>query len=126
MYKEAIKGNYRFRSSIGNLEVNDLFRISLDQLNTIAKTISAKIKSAGTEENFISVVSTEDATLAVKLNIVKDVIADKLAEQAVSDAETANAPRIAELIRAKANLQGKATDKMSEKDIEKELAKLRA
>ena len=95
MFKTAVKQKLRFDSPKGKLTTEDLYDLPLLATNggvcldDIAKALSKKLKESS-EESFVLKKTTTNTTLELKLEIVKHVIADKLAEQ---EARTAAADR---------------------------------
>ena len=84
LFELAARESYRFKTTRGSANVEDLYQMPLTSqsgfcLNQVAKDISADIKAAE-EEDFVKVKTSSDTTLINKLNIVKHVIAYKLAE----------------------------------------------
>lgn len=80
LYKAAAQMALRFPSSKGPLTVEQLFTIPLSSkgdfsLDAVAKAVNADLKAAG-EESFVEVnTNPKREVLALKLEIVKDVIA---------------------------------------------------
>lgn len=96
IYKQAVKKKFRFTTSKGELTVEDLFKLPLNSdknpsLESVAQEIYKTLKSR-TEVSFTStaVNSAEYDELTVKLELVKDIIADRVAEaEAASNARKA-------------------------------------
>jgi len=65
----------------GQLTIEDLWSLSMDDLNTIAKKLNKDLKESS-EESFITVKSKEDAIVELKFEIVKYIIKVRLEEQA--------------------------------------------
>ena len=107
MYKEAAKMKLRFASNKGDLCVEDLFDLPL----TSARGVSldglarAAYKALGEfEVSFVQDVSLPKKIAALRLDILKDVITDKLAErEAAKSAALAKAKKekIMEIIAEK-------------------------
>ena len=76
LFKIATKKKYRFTYK-GQLSVEDLWDLSVDALDQIYKSLKAKQKGAS-EESLLSTVSKEDKVLSNKIEIVKNIVADKL------------------------------------------------
>jgi hypothetical protein len=84
LFELAARESYRFKTTRGVVTVEDLYQMPLTAqsgfcLNQVAKDINAEIKAAE-EEDFVKVRSSSDTTLTNQLNIVKHIIAHKLAE----------------------------------------------
>lgn len=104
----ASRDKYRFESNKGFLTVEDLWDLSLNALNTIAKTINKELK-ATEEEDFIPVKTKKSNTVtANRLEIVKFIIDYKAKQQekaAERAARQAQLERLQELAAAKADEQ---------------------
>jgi hypothetical protein len=121
MYKKALKLNLRFESPKGNLTIEDLWDLPLTStksasLNGVAQAISRQIK-ADDVENFVEVQSSTDAILNLKLDIVKDIISDKLDEREKAKNASANKAerdKIMSLIARKqeTELEGKSVEEL--------------
>lgn len=129
-YKYAAVNRVRFPSSRGELTAEQLFQLPLKSqsgfdLDTIAKTVNAQLKGM-TEESFVEDVSADPrkTALTVALEILKDVIATKQAENRAATEKvrkTAERKRLLDLVAVK------KTDeemKLSLSDLEKKLAEL--
>lgn len=103
IYKNALSRGLRFKAPMGSLSTEDLFNLSLEQLDEIAKAVNRKIKIQD-EESFIEKKTDKANDEILKLDILKDIIATKLAykERAEKAAITrAQNERIRELIAQK-------------------------
>ena len=78
IFKIAIKEKYRWLYK-GVISTEDLFDLSLEALDGIYKNLM-KQKRTESEESLLSV-SKEDKELNIKIEIVKTIVADKLAEK---------------------------------------------
>lgn len=84
LFEVAARESYRFKTTRGVVAVEDLYQMPLTAqsgfcLNQVAKDINTEIKAAE-EEDFVKVRTSSDTTLTNKLNIVKHIIAYKLAQ----------------------------------------------
>lgn len=130
IYKFAAQNNLRFPSKRGELTVEQLFQLPLKSqsgcdLDTIAKSINAQLKSA-TEESFVEDTSADPRkhALTVSLEIVKDVIATKQAENRANVARVTRAmdrKKILDAIAAKKDAQ---LTQASLEELEQKLAAL--
>ena len=78
LFKNATKKKYRFMFN-GSIGVEDLWDLSVENLDKVYKTLRRQQKSE-TEESLLTE-SKEDKVLAEKIEIVKQVVADKLEER---------------------------------------------
>ena len=83
MFEKASKLKLRF-SYKGLVSVEDLWDISLTELNIIAKGVNRELKEIAGEEDFISVPNSSSKardTLQLKLDILKHIIAVKMEQR---------------------------------------------
>ena len=123
LFAKASKAKFRFQTSKGNLSTEHLWDLSLESLDTIAKSINKEIK-ASEEESFIEEKSSKDTELSDRLEVVKYIIAYKIKQR------DANAKRI-ETLGRKAHLEAIIAEKQSEslrsksvEELQKELEAL--
>jgi len=83
MFEQASREKLRFNTQIGILTVEDLWGLTLVQLDTIAKSLNKKIKESE-EESFIKESSNADKTTKLQFEIVKHIIETKLTEQQIN------------------------------------------
>lgn len=107
IFELAARGALRFESTKGHVNTEDLFRLSLTDLDTVAKNINRKIKEFE-EESFVSAKSATLDLLNIKLDIVKFVIADRLKanqdRQAAAE-KAAQKQKVLEILERKQNSQ---------------------
>jgi hypothetical protein len=125
IYKIASTKRLRFASIKGQLAVEDLFSLPLTSANGvsldgIAKGINKFLKEAK-EESFVDAPSKENTLLQVRLDIVKDIISDKIAERELAKNIAANKVKKQKLLAALARKEDEGIDSMSEADILKQL-----
>lgn len=77
MYKEALQKKLRFKTNKGMITTEDLFDLSLQNLNTLAIMLDKKISEAP-KKSFIEELPAEENDDELRFNIVKDVINIKL------------------------------------------------
>lgn len=103
MYKEALQKKLRFKTNKGMITTEDLFDLSLQNLNTLAIMLDKKVSEAP-KKSFIEKLPAEENDDELRFSIVKDVINIKLKarkdniDKAQVDARN---KRIAELIAKK-------------------------
>ena len=103
MYKEALQKKLRFKTNKGMISTEDLFDLSLQNLNTLAIMLDKKISEAP-KKSFSEELPAEENDDELRFSIVKDVINIKLkARKDNIDKAQINArnKRIAELIAKK-------------------------
>lgn len=77
LFKVAVKKKYRFNFK-GIISVEDLWDLSVEDLDKIYKSLKSQQKNES-EESLLQKVSKEDKVLDNKIEIVKIIVADKLA-----------------------------------------------
>lgn len=77
MYKEALQKKLRFKTNKGMITTEDLFDLSLQNLNTLAIMLDKKISEAP-KKSFIEDLPAEENDDELRFSIVKDVINIKL------------------------------------------------
>ncbi len=128
LYKYAAQHQLRFASRSGNLTVEDLFDLPLtsergSSLDDTAKKINAELKSVSEESFVVTSSNPRKKMLEIALDIVKDVIATKLAE---NEAERLKAAKKDERRKILDALAAKKDQKLTEASIEELEAKLAA
>lgn len=115
LFEMATRKKFRFPFR-GMISIEDLWDLSVKNLDTVFKALNAEAKQAN-EESLLAVKSDEDTVLDAKIAIVKHIVNVKLADEA----EKKNAAikreqkrRIQELIANKQDeaLQGKTIEEL--------------
>lgn len=122
-FEKATRLRLRFETSRGNLNVEDLWKLPLAELDKLAISLNKQLKEAS-EESFIKAKSKNNVLLELRFDIVKHIIETLLSE----DEERKKAAdkkvkreQLLELIARKKNqeLEGKSVE-----ELEAELSKL--
>ncbi len=109
IFEEAVKQKLRFSTPKGNLSVEDLFDLPLSSstgktnLDDIARGLHLALKNE-TEVSFVEPRSRKASVLDLQFEVVKSVIASKMAENAAENLRRKNSEKrqkIMELIAAK-------------------------
>lgn len=131
-YKFAAQNMLRFPSTKGDLTVEQLFHLPLTSkgvanLDNVAKTIYNELKAFG-EVSFVEDTSANPRkeALTVALEIVKDVIATKQAENRAALAKSNRTAERKKILDAMAAKKDETLSKASMEDLEKQLAALDA
>lgn len=123
MFENALKNGFRYPSNKGLITTEDLFWLSLNDLNEIAKKINKLIKDSE-EESFIPGPNFNNNNDSKRLDIVKHIINLKINEQNAKMIEKSNAEkrqRIMELINKK---DEESLENMSKEELEKLLSNI--
>jgi predicted RecB family endonuclease len=78
IFEAAVRAKFRFPFR-GSISVEDLFDLSLTDLDSIFKVLNSQLKQP--EESLLNVRTKEDQELSTKIEIIKHIVAVKLAEQ---------------------------------------------
>jgi hypothetical protein len=130
IYKFTAQNALRFPSKRGELTAEQLFDLPLKSqagfdLDTVARAIHSQLKGVS-EESFVEDTSADPrkTSLAVALDVVKDVIATKQAENRAAQDKTRKATERKKILDAIASKKDQALTAASLDDLEKQLAAL--
>lgn len=115
MFEVALKNKFRFPFK-GMVNTEDLYDLSVRDLDTIFKTLNTEVKKVK-EESLLTTKSKEDTELETKIEIVKYIFTEKVKEQEERKLAKENADkkqRIMELINNKqeAELANRTIDEL--------------
>ena len=122
IFEVATRSKLRFPYR-GQQSVEDLWDLSVEDLDTIFKTLNAKVKQTK-EDSLLSVKSAESAILDTQIEIVKYIVTVKLREaekRAAEKALRAEKQKILEIINDK---KDEALKNMSVEELQAKLAAL--
>lgn len=116
MFEQAVRQKLRFKLSNGFVTTEDLWDLSLQSLDTLAKSLNKQVKESE-EESFIATKTKENKELELKFEIVKYIIKVKLQEAEDKKAKverSARKAKIKEILEEKENesLKGKTTEEL--------------
>lgn len=124
IFERAARAKLRFLTSKGNLSTEQLFDLSLTELDTVARSVNKAIKSEG-EESFIEENQSKTQVIdTLRLEILKSVIKSKQSAIAAAETRAANATRRRRLEEALANKEDASLLEMSADEIKAELEAL--
>lgn len=123
MYKKALRTKLRFSTSKGKLTTEDLFDLSLTDLNNLAIALDKKL-SETPRKSFISDIAPDTQEDELRFNIVKDVITLKLSERNAAQNAKAKAAEKAQLLEILHRKKNEALENLSVAEIEAKLASL--
>jgi hypothetical protein len=78
MFEFVLKNKVRFPYK-GLVSVEDLFDLSVRDLDSVFKTLNAQVKKSQ-EESLLATKTKEDETLAIQIEVVKHIVKTKLDE----------------------------------------------
>lgn len=119
--EKASRVKLRYSTNRGVLSVEDLWDLSLEQLDPIAINLNKRLKESQTE-SFIKTRTKDTTELELKFNIVKHIIDVKLQEQEdrlLESEKKAKRQKILDLMAKKqdAELEGKSLEELA-KELE--------
>lgn len=119
MFEIATRNKFRFPFK-GLISVEDLWELSVDNLDSIFKSLNSEMKRTK-EESLLSTKTREDEVLETKIEIVKYIVSVKLAEKEQRERAFLNKERnqkIMDIIAAKKDAE---LQNMSIEELEKML-----
>jgi hypothetical protein len=125
MFEQASRQKLRFSTTKGVLSTEDLWDLSLESLDALAKGVNKDVKEQS-EESFIKKASTVSKDLQFRLDILKHIIEVKLAEKDEAKVKADKRARLERLKEVAARKQETALEARDLADIEKEIAELEA
>lgn len=125
IFEKASKSKLRFATGRGQLATEDLWDLSLESLDTIAKAVNKQLK-AETEESFIGKKSKANETLELQLEILKHIISVKLQEKEIKAQRAERNAKLAQLRELAASKTNEALAGKSLEDINRMIAELEA
>ena len=124
LFELATRKKFRFPFK-GQISVEDLWDLSVQNLDNVFKALNAESKQAK-EESLLSVKSDEDAILDAKIEIVKYIVSTKQAEAAQRQQAAANREQIHKLQELIADKQDAALRDKSIEELQAMLSALNA
>lgn len=128
IFEQASRLKLRFETTKGLLSVEDLWQLSLQSLDTIAKAVNRKLKEVA-EESFIPApirTNSASAELQLKLDLLKHVITTLDAETKAKLARSKRQADLAQLRQLAAAKTNEALASQSLEDILKKISELEA
>ena len=122
MFEYATRNKVRF-SFKGLISVEDLWDLSLTNLDSIYKTLNRQVKQSE-EESLLNTKTTVDKELDVQIAIVKHIVAVKLAEQEAREKASAKKAQKQKIMAIIASKQDEALQNSSVEDLQKMLDEL--
>lgn len=114
------KARFPFKGMIG---VEDLWDLSLTNLDNIFKNLKSQERKAS-EESLLNVRSKEDQELTKKIEIIKYIVSVKLADMESARKAAENKEKKQKIMALMAKKDDEAMENMSKEELEKMLAEL--
>ena len=122
MFEYATRNKVRFPFK-GLISVEDLWDLTLTNLDSIYKTLNKQVKQSE-EESLLNTKTTVDKELDVQIAIVKHIVAVKLAEQEAREKASAKKTQKQKIMAIIASKQDEALQNSSVEDLQKMLDEL--
>jgi len=123
MFEKASRLNLRFATNKGNLTTEDLWDLSLANLNVIAKDLNKQIK-ASEEEDFLKTEKRADTELKLKFEIVIHILNTKKAEQEKRELAAEKAEKKQKLLEIMERQENASLEKLSPEELRAKIAEL--
>ena len=130
LFKKAAQCKLRFKGINGLMNVEDLYDLPLtsgsrNSLDNLAKSVN-KILKESEEESFVTTASKVDSDNTLRLDLLKEIIADKVAEDEKTRTSVEKKQQKETLLKLLANKQEEEQGALSKEEIEKQLKELEA
>ena len=120
MYKEAVRQKLRINTPKGNLGIEQLWDLSVTELDQIAVALDEQWKESG-KKSYLKVKSAKDKKIKLMRDIVVDILETKVEEQenaASAQEKKAHNQKIEALIQKK---KDESLENLSIEELEKQL-----
>ena len=122
IFEYAVSNKVRFPFK-GMISVEDLWDLSLTNLDSIYKTLNKQVKQSE-EESLLSTKASVDTELEVQIAIVKHIVSVKLAEKEAAEKASAKKAQKQKIMSIIATKQDEALQNSSIDDLKKMLDEL--
>lgn len=122
LFEFAVRNKLRFPFK-GSIDVEQLWQLDVKDLDTVFKTLNAQAKEAK-EESLLATKSANDLTLEVQIEIVKHIVATKIAEKEAHNKSIENAAERQKILAILADKRDAALKDKSEEELLEMLKKL--
>ena len=122
IFEAATRMKLRFPFK-GSITVEDLWDLSLTDLDTIYKKLNAQAK-ASQEESLLGTRRATDVTVEVQIEIIKHIVQCKLTARDEARAATERKAKREKLLAALASKEEQALDSMTADELKRALAEI--
>lgn len=126
IFEKAVRNKLRFESSKGWLTVEDLWDLSLNSLDTVAKKVNKQLRDSHEESFLTAAKPSSNKTLELQLEILKHVIQVKEEEDKKRKTRAEKQAQLTQLRELAALKAGEALAAQSLEDLQKMIASLEA
>lgn len=121
MYKDLVRNRTRFVTAKGSLTLEQLWDLSVDELDTLAVSLQEAYDKSNSKKSFIYKKTAKDKTLKDQLDVVLDILQTKMEE---AEAATLKAERKAKNQKIMAIIADKQDKALANKSIKELTAML--
>lgn len=122
MFEKAVREKIRFPYK-GLVSVEDLWDLSVLELDSIYKTLNMKLK-AQKEESLLQLKTKEDTTLDLQISIIKHIVEIKFQEAEIKKKDKERKDQKQKILEILASKKDQALQGKSEEELEKMLQEL--
>ena len=122
IFEYATRNTVRFPFK-GQISTEDLWDMSLKDLDSLYKVLNKQVKQAE-EESLLDVKTQDDEVLEVQIAIIKHIVAVKLDEQKAREKTSAKKAQKQKIMAIMARKQDEALENSSMEDLQKMLDEL--
>lgn len=122
IFEYAVENKLRFPYK-GSVSVEDLYALTTVELDSIYKTLNREVKKED-EESLLGTKSNNDIVLSVKIEIIKRIVAKKLAQIEAHNQAIKNREQKNKILAILAQKQDEALHGMSVEELQKMAAEL--
>lgn len=108
----------------GLVSVEDLWDLSVTELDKVFKALNSKVKQSR-EESLLNTKSKEDEELEIQIAIVKHIVSVKLEEKKSREELAKNKAQIQKILEIKAKRADEALENASDEELDKMLESLK-
>lgn len=122
IFEVAVRGKFRFPFK-GLISVEDLFDLSVENLDSIFKTLNSQLKQVQ-EESLLNTKTKEDKELDTKIEIVKYIVNVKLEERELRNKVKEKKEQKQKILEILSNKQEESLQNKSVDELQKMLEEL--
>lgn len=122
IFEYAVRNKVRFPFK-GMISVEDLWDLSLTNLDSIYKTLNKEVKQSE-EESLLTTKTSVDTELEIQIAIVKHIVSVKLEEQEIREKASAKKAQKQKIMSIIATKEDEALQNTSVEDLKKMLDEL--
>lgn len=125
IFEKATRKKLRFVTNKGHISVEDLWDLSLEQLNELAKKLNKELKDEQAEEDFLEDEENKKESLVkLRFEVVISILKTKKHEAKERENEVLRKAQKEKLLEVIAKKQDSALAELSEEELKKRLDEL--